>query len=199
MNSFCRYGVGAALAFIAVPALAQSVSDSYTFLKGVRERDGATVQRIVDDPGSVAINSRDRATGEGALHIVVARRDLTWLAFLLNKGARPDISDNESTTPLGLAAMLGWIEGAEQLLAHRARVNLANSRGETPLIIAVQRRDLPMVRLLLSQGADPEQTDNIAGYSALDYARRDPRAVAILRLLENPPARQVGPTMGPTQ
>jgi hypothetical protein len=41
-----------------------------------------------------------------------------------------------------------------------------------------------MVRLLLSQRANPNQTDNLSGNSALDYARQDPRAAAILRELE---------------
>ena len=40
------------------------------------------------------------------------------------------------------------------------------------------------VRLLLSQRANPNQTDNLAGNSAIDYARQDPRAAAILRELE---------------
>ena len=91
-----------------------------TFLKAVRERDGATVQRIVGTPGSTAINARDSSTGEGALHILVRGRDFTWLSFLLGRGARPDIQSNDGTTPLILAAQIGWVEGAEQLLA-RAR------------------------------------------------------------------------------
>ena len=41
-----------------------------------------------------------------------------------------------------------------------------------------------MVRLLLAQRADPNQTDNVAGNSAIDYARQDNRAAQILRELE---------------
>jgi ankyrin repeat protein len=70
------------------------------------------------------------------------------------------------------------------LLARGASVNLGNRSGVTPLIVAVQRRDVQMVRLLLSQRADPNQTDNVAGYSAIDYAQQDPRAAPILRLLQ---------------
>jgi ankyrin repeat protein len=175
---------GALLALIATPLAAQSFSQGYQFLKGVRERDGAAVERIVSSPGGTAINYRDLSTGEGALHILARGRDLTWLSFLLGRGARPDLQANDGTTALILAAQLGWREGAEQLLARRANPNLANSRGETPLIFAVQRRDLQMVRLLLSQRANPNQTDNVAGYSAIDYARQDRRSAAILRELE---------------
>ena len=174
-----------ALALMAVPASAQmSFSDSYTFIKAVKERDGSKVTELVSAPGSIVINARDRDTGEAALHIVVRGRDLNWLAFLLGKGARPDIQSSRGETPLTLAAQIGWVEGAEQLLARRASVDLSNSRGETPLILASQRRDVAMVRLLLARRADPKRTDTVAGMSALDYARQDPRAGAVLKLLE---------------
>lgn len=175
---------GALLALMAAPLAAQGYSEGYLFLKGVRERDGATVERIVSNPSSTAVNYRDTSSGEGALHILVRGRDLTWMVFMLSRGARPDLQSNDGTTALILAAQLGWREGAEQLLARRANPNLGNSRGETPLIFAVQRRDLQMVRLLLSQRANPNQTDNMAGYSAIDYARQDRRSAAILRELE---------------
>jgi ankyrin repeat protein len=77
------------------------------------------------------------------------------------------------------------MEGAESLLGRSASVDLANSRGETPLIIAVHNRDIAMVRLLLGKGANPKRTDSIAGYSALDYAKQDSRSAAILKLLED--------------
>lgn len=176
----------AALAIGAVPIGAQTFSEAVTFLKGVRSRDAAGVTAIVNNPSSTAVNARDADTGEGALHILVRGRDLTWLNFIMARGARPDLQSNDGTTPLILAAQLGWREGAEALLSRRANPNLGNRNGETPLIFAVQRRDLPMVRLLLGRGANPDQTDNLSGYSALDYARQDRRAAAILRELESP-------------
>lgn len=185
MNKTKWLGLGATLlALIAAPLAAQGFSDSFTFLKAVRERDGAVAQRILSNPATTAINARDQATGEGALHILVRGRDLSWLAFMLGRGARPDSQSIDGTTPLILAAQIGWREGAEQLLSRRANPNLGNRSGVTPLIVAVQRRDLQMVRLLMSQRADPNQTDNLAGYSAIDYAQQDPRAAPILRELQ---------------
>ena len=154
-----------------------------------RERDQATVIGLVSPPDSVVINSRDRTTGEGALHFVVRDRDLTWLVFLLGKGARPNLQSNGGHSPLSLAAQIGWLEGAEQLLSRKASVDLANGRGETPLILATQRRDVAMVRLLLSKGANPARTDNVANMSALDYARRDSRAAEIVTLLQSQRSR----------
>lgn len=177
------------LAVVAVPAFGQ-YSESYTFLKAVRERDGAKVSEIVANPSSTAINARENGSGEGALHMLVRGRDFSFLRFLLARGARPDLQDNQGNTPLILAASIGWAEGAEALLARRANPNLPNNRGETPLILAVQRRDIALVRLLMSSGADPNRSDSVTGYSALDYARRDNRSGAVLRLLEAPRAAQ---------
>jgi ankyrin repeat protein len=185
MSRINRLGLGALfLALIATPLAAQSFSEGFTFLKAVRERDGTVAERILSNPSSTAVNARDPASGEGALHILVRGRDLTWLSFMLGRRARPDIQSNDGTTPLILSAQLGWVDGAAQLLARGANPNIGNRRGETPLIVAVQRRDLQMVRLLLSQRANPNQTDNLSGNSAIDYARQDPRAAAILRELE---------------
>lgn len=180
--------LAALAACIAVPVAAQSYSEAFTFLKAVRERDGATAERILGNPSSTAINARDTGTGESALHILVRGRDSAWLGYMLGRGARPDTGDREGNTPLIVAAQLGWIDGADILLARRANPNLGNSRGETPLIFAVQRRDMPMVRLLLQHSANPNQTDHVSGNSPIDYARQDSRAAAILRLLENPRA-----------
>jgi ankyrin repeat protein len=169
---------------VSVPVLAQSYSDSFNFLKAVKERDGAKANSLLAEPGSIVVNTRDRSSGEGAIHYVVRDRDLAWLGFLLGRGARADLQNSRGDTPLALAAQMGWAEGARLLLAQRASVDLANSRGETPLILAVQKRDLPMVRMLLGKGANPKKTDNVTGKSALDYARQDTRAAAILKLLE---------------
>jgi ankyrin repeat protein len=185
MASTNRFLLMAAFAAsIAVPVAAQNYSDGFTFLKAVRERDGATADRILSNPSSVAVNARDSSTGETALHILVRGRDSAWLGFMLSRGARPDTGDREGNTPLILAAQLGWLDGAETLLARGANANLGNSRGETPLIFAVLRRDLPMVRLLMSQRADPNQTDHVSGNSPIDYARQDSRAATILRELQ---------------
>ena len=199
LNKFGR--VAAASIFLtlgAVAASGQNFSDSFTFLKAVKERDGTKVQDLVNAAGSNVINVRDRANGEGALHYMVRARDISWLAFLLGKGARPDIQSNRGETPLTLAAQIGWLEGAEQLLARRASVDLPNGRGETALILATQRRDLAMVRLLLARRADPNKADRVAGMSALDYAKQDPRAGTVLRLLEAKPAT-TKPVQGPTR
>lgn len=187
-------------AALLLPALAHAqFSDSYNFLKAVRDRDGQKVTDSVDKPGSTIINTKDSSTGETALHIVVARRDTTWLSFLLAKGAKPDLADNNGTTPLMLAVQMRYPDGAQLLLSQGAQVDRANDRGETPLIRAVQLRDLQMVRLLLSFGANPDKPDTLAGMSARDYARRDSRTPALLEALNDakPRGKAGGQMQGP--
>lgn len=180
-----------AAVMLLAPALAHAqFSDSYSFLKAVRDRDGAKVTEFVDQPGTTIINTKDISTGETALHIVVARRDTVWINYLLAKGAKPDVTDNQGMTPLMLAAQLRFLDGARLLLANGASVDKANDRGETPLIRAVQLRDLGMVRLLVGAGANPDKTDTLAGMSARDYAARDRRTPAILNALDAPKAAQ---------
>ncbi|MFM9853196.1 MAG: ankyrin repeat domain-containing protein [Sphingomonadaceae bacterium] len=182
------------------PQVAQAqFSESYNFLKAVRDRDGNKATEIISKPGSVIVDTREAGTGEGALHIVTKARDSTWLAFLLARGAKPDLRDAQGATPLMIAAQLGFIEGAQALIGRGASVDLTNNAGETPLIRAVQVRDAAMVRLLLGAGANPNKTDNVAGLSARDYATRDRRSAAILKIIEETrPAKPKG-AVGPTR
>ncbi|OYW88468.1 MAG: hypothetical protein B7Z20_02455 [Sphingobium sp. 32-64-5] len=181
-------------------AMAQ-FSDSYNFLKAVRDKDGAKVTEIISKPGSTIINTRDASTRQTALHIVVERRDAAWLGFLLAKGANPNMTDGQGSTPLMVATRLRFIDGAQILLDNGAQVDRANDGGETPLIRAVQLRDLPLIRLLVGKGANPDKADTLAGMSARDYAIRDGRSQAILDILDtgkpaSSSARQ-GPVQGP--
>lgn len=170
-------------ALFAVPALAQ-FSDSYSFLKAIRDRDGTKVNEYLSGQNPTLVNTRDYTSGEGAIHIVVKRRDDLWLRFLLAKGANADLRDKDGNTPLILAAQIGFPEGTASLINGNANVNAINNSGETPLIVAVQRRDILNVRLLLAGGANPKIADHIAGMSARDYAERDARAAAILKLID---------------
>jgi len=162
-------GALAAMLVLGSQAAAQTYSDGYRFLQAIDQKDLAKADELLGKPGSTLINSRDLTSGKGGLHIAAERRDATWLAYLLDRGANPNIADRRGVTPLMRASQLGFFEGIEQLVAAGARVDVSNSTGETPLILAVHRRDTAMMRLLLKAGADPDRTDN-SGRSARDYA-----------------------------
>jgi ankyrin repeat protein len=104
---------------------------------------------------------------------------------LLNKGADPNLGGKGGDSPLIAASRVGFESAVEWLIGLGAKVDGTNRMGETPLIIAVQQRNIPVVRVLLNQGANPDKTDGAAGYSARDYASRDPRARDILKMIED--------------
>lgn len=161
--------VAGLLAALAIqPVAAQLYSEGYEFLQAVKDRDGDVATEMLNQPGTQIINTRDITTGDTGLHLVVQRRDTLWVRFLLQRGANPNVRNNEGLTPLQLATRLSFIEGVEELIKKGAQVNVADSQGETPLISAVHQRDVPLVRELLAQGADPDRNDN-SGRSARDY------------------------------
>jgi uncharacterized protein len=165
----------------AIPAQAQ-FSDSYKFLDAVRKKEGDKVTEALNEPGTQIINTKDYTTGQTALHIVVARRDLVWVQFLIAKGANVNARDNRGVTPLVAASEMGFLEGVDELIKSGARVDEANNTGETPLISAVHRKDLALVRMLVKAGANPDRPDN-SGRSARDYAALD-KGSAVLGELE---------------
>ena len=180
------------------PAQAQ-FRGGYAFLQAVESRDGAkATEALKDDPSFV--NTRNPDTGETALIIVTKRRDISWLRFLLAKGADPSVGDRQGVTPLMHTALLNFTDGADELLKMKASIDQTNRRGETALILAVQAKNNGMVGLLVRRGANPDKADHIAGMSARDYAKRDDRSGQLLALLNtkpDAPKREFGPSFGP--
>lgn len=172
-------------AMLVTSPLAAQFSDSYNFLKAVKDRKGEEAEKFLSEPGSVIVNTRDATSGETALHIVIQRRDSTWLGYLLQKGANPNLADKKGTTPLMLATQLNYVDGIDWLVQKKAQVDQTNRAGETALILAVQLRNAEAVRTLLKAGANPDKKDSRAGYSARDYATQDGRASAIVSIIEN--------------
>lgn len=174
------------LVAFAAPGAAQTFQgdDGLNFVEAVRKADGDKAQELLakNRPGLINFKSTDGQTG---LILAVARRDEQWTAFLLNKGADPNLAGKGGDTPLINAARVGFDSGVEWLLQLGAKVDADNRMGETALIVAVQQRQPEIVKMLLQAGADPDKTDHAAGYSARDYAKRDPRARDILAMIES--------------
>ncbi len=186
-------GIAAATGLLlGLPATAAAqMADGTAFAEAVRKSDGNKVAELLEKRPLGLVDSRAE-DGDTALIIALARRDEEWTGFLLNKGASRDLPGKNGDTPLIVAARVGFSEAVGWLLTMKAKVDNDNRMGETPLIVAVQQHQLPIVRALLTAGANPDKTD-FSGYSARDYAQRDPRARDILKTIEDrkpkPPAK----------
>jgi ankyrin repeat protein len=186
---------------LSMPAAAQ-MSMGYKFLEAVKKKEGNTVTDMLAEPGTTVINTKDITSGDTALHIVTGRRDLTWMSFLISKGANVNVRNVRGVTPLELAVRSGFNEGVELLLAKGALVDEPNSAGETPLIAATHNRDTALMRLLLKAGADPDRADS-SGRTARDYALADGRNSPLLTEIDTyAKTKQAGgkprPSYGPS-
>jgi ankyrin repeat protein len=196
---FLRFALAGALLASALPAAAQiKGSPGYEFLNAVREDKDADVDKILAKPGTRIIDTQDPNSGEGALHIVAKRNDSRYTAYLLAKGANPNLKDKAGNTPLLLAIDRGYAGLIPILLKGKANPNLAGEGGQTPLIKAVLRRDEDMVRALLDAGSDPDRKDYLAGKSARDYANEDTRNSSLAKVFADIPVKSRRAVSGPT-
>ena len=183
MNGFKRAAIAIALAGFAAPAAAQMTGfEGMQFVDAIR--DGKDTEALNLLEASPTIVDARNGKGETALVVAVSDRNDGWVGELLRAGADPNLAARNGDTPLIAAARIGYTQAAHWLLGRNAKVDAANRMGETALIIAVQQRQIPMIKLLLERGADPDTTDSAAGFSARDYARRDTRNREILRMIE---------------
>ncbi|MEP2736660.1 MAG: ankyrin repeat domain-containing protein [Erythrobacter sp.] len=181
MRKFVIAAIAAGLASVsAMPVAAQSFSEGYEFLKAVDKREGKEVTDALNQPGTTIVNTRDITSGETALHIVTKRRDTSWIRFLTQRGANPNIRDKKGVAPIQVAVRLNHVDGVEALIKAGANVDVNDSSGETPLIAAVHARNTELIRILLAQGANPDRTDN-SGRTARDYVELLPSNGLVLR------------------
>jgi ankyrin repeat protein len=136
--------------------------------------------------------------GDTPLVLSTRKRDLSWISFLLKRGADPNIGDARGDTPLIIASSLGFAEAASLMLGYGAKVDATNRQGETALAIAVQQRQPRIVEMLLKAGANPDKGDHVTGYTPRDYAKRDTRNPQILKLIENTKSTKKPSVAGPS-
>ena len=169
---------------VAAPRWRRAISDGYTFLKAVRERDGARSPELdLATPSSTVDQHPRPSTGETALHIWCAPATKPGSPSCSAAAPGPTCQNNEGNTPLILAARSAGSTAPTMLLARAPRSISAISSGETPLIVAVQHARHPDGAPAAEPGCQSRPDRQSLGNSALDYARQDPRAAPILREL----------------
>ncbi|RST29765.1 ankyrin repeat domain-containing protein [Sphingomonas ginkgonis] len=198
MRLFKGVVIGVVALGLAGGAVAQGVplsDDGYSFLQAVKERDGDKVMKLLQSASNLTNYSSD--DGQTPLNVSIARRDDTYIAFLLSKGADPNFqARGTGDAALISAARIGYADAVDMLLQRGARVDLANRAGETALIVAVQNHQTAIVKRLLEAGANPDKSDHSQGFSARDYAKRDgARSADLVKLFDTVGAKK--PAAGP--
>ena len=97
-----------------------------------------------------------------------------------------DTRDDMGWTPLRAAVNFGHLESARLLLEHGAHVDIADNRGDTPLMGALLANSDPeeLVRLLLKHGANATRSNEL-GSHALYTVRHTGRCVVCAWLFQD--------------
>ena len=117
-------------------------------------------------------NASQRDTrGTPVLSLAIRNSHYEIASLLLDYGAEINLcAEDRSYSALMEAAQIGDLKTSELLLSKNADTNIQSKDGQTALILAVGRKDVPMVKLLIEHHADWNIADRL-GMSALGYAK----------------------------
>ncbi|MGO9116839.1 MAG: ankyrin repeat domain-containing protein [Desulfomonilaceae bacterium] len=123
---------------------------------------------------------------DSALTIAAFIHDIKLVKLLTSHGADVNYRNHNGLTPLHDAAFAS-LKAAQEigriLLDQGADVNAFDSLGRTPLMCAVDKRNVDLVKILLERGADATRR-NSNGERALDLIGRNKHAAALKAILE---------------
>jgi ankyrin repeat protein len=103
------------------------------------------------------VNAKGGSKEETALQVAAARGNNEMVGFLLFKGANIDTEDKGGRTALLYAMAMNYWETAKFLLNKGASPNQKTHSPEkeiTPLFVAIQAKQLDVIKLLIAKGAD---------------------------------------------
>jgi ankyrin repeat protein len=130
-----------------------------------------------------AVNSHNNTT---ALHYAARAGHLDVVEFLINKGAKINALTTKGGTPIDFASNQGNYLVVKTVLDYGKKQNLIDAKIlNAALLNAVLREHLNIVKLLLDEGANLEQTPK-KEFNALHAAAREGN-IAILETLLNVP------------
>ena len=115
----------------------------------------------------ININKKDR-NGLSALMCSCKENQLNIVRYLLSLDVCiDDVSLNKETALM--YAINNDFDIVRELIEHKANINLSNSKGETPLMMAIVKKDVNLVKYLLKHGADVSAKD-LEGRGIINYA-----------------------------
>ena len=150
--------------------------------RAIRSGDHARALALIQPGGW--LDDTDADLGDTALCAAATAKADAVVTALIHAGANVNARNRPGETPLHRACQAGVEAIARALIDAGADVNAKTTRnpnsidsGQTVLIRAVYGRSLPLIKLLIEQGADPGGTDD-RNFSALRYAQGGAKRIA---------------------
>ena len=126
--------------------------------RAAAEGDLVKVQTLIEKDPKL-LNKKGVLNWMTPLHFAAERDQLPVVKFLVEKGAKVNVTDDQDRTPLHKAARQGYLPVVTYLVNNRAKINMRDNMGFTPLHFAVKALSLRMVKFLVANGADPNIRD----------------------------------------
>jgi ankyrin repeat protein len=167
----------------SISATAQeSMSDSYVFLKAVKDQDYGKVKVYLQKGAN--INTRGYDDGETAVYVAAKLRDSILMTFLMDGKAIMDIPiKSTGETALMVAVRLKARKVIDMLITSKADVNKGDRNGETALFKAIMANDRASAKRLLAANADWSIADN-TGRTPMDLTLENRRLRQLTRVLK---------------
>ena len=199
-------------AFTAANGIVQQATDHLSLMRALLDRGadpGARITKSVWFSPPHHDVAWVEAAGATPFWRAAQANDVPAMRLLVARGADPRLAAADRTTPLAVAAGVGWagnfsttapgafLEATRYLIEEIGLdVNAANTAGYTPLMGAAWRGDNVLIGYLVSKGARLDAR-NARGWSATDMANgpflrgasvpvKYPRSIALLKELGGP-------------
>lgn len=142
----------------------------------VSSGDQMTAARLLDSGADPNVTASDGMT---PLKSVIQQESLDFVDLLLDYDADPSLETGKAAAPLLAAVELGNIAAVHQLVLAGAQLDT-----EALLASSYERRDDPLMSLLLNAGADPEALVPGTEMRVFDLAVQDGATGAVRTLLD---------------
>ncbi|XP_071177789.1 uncharacterized protein [Mytilus edulis] len=131
-------------------------------VKHLLEDIGVNVNETLSTTFDNSYKMNERYAGFTPLHFAAKNGYKSIVDYLLSYGGNPNLSCNDGTTPLMLAAQEGHFDTMLTLIDGKADVNLQNNEEkskQSALFLAARNGKIQCVKKLIDNGADKELSD----------------------------------------